>query len=126
MKYNDGVEMNENMRVVICPKCHNEDFGEPAFYCRICGQALYNECNGGDGNGAYEHKNPGNARFCEYCGAENRFFKDGLLVAWDKLTKGDDGNAIPSAFNSSSLSVNESKIAYNSFSADNDDGELPF
>lgn len=83
MKYNDGVQMNDNMRVVICPKCRNEEYGDDAKYCRICGQMLFNECRGGDYNGgAYEHRNPGNARFCELCGAETRFFQDGLLKPW--------------------------------------------
>ena len=87
MKYNDGVALDDNMRVTICPRCQNEEFSDDAMHCRICGLMLFNECEGGDNyNGAFEHRNPGNARFCEFCGARTRFFIDGLLKSWEELT----------------------------------------
>ena len=94
MKYTDGIAYDkETMRVLICPKCGNEEFGENAEYCRICGMDLYNRCEGepvfDPQNGRlirYEerHKNPSNARYCEVCGKPTLFLKLDLLKDFDK------------------------------------------
>lgn len=94
MKYNDGFAMDDDKRVLICPKCNNEEFDSEAKFCRICGSTLFNYCNGEDiidSFGQYRetirHKNGGNSRYCEKCGAETTFLKLGYLRPWDKVRK---------------------------------------
>ena len=45
MIYDDGVE-HEDMRVIECPRCENEEFSQDAGYCKICGLGAYNYCEG--------------------------------------------------------------------------------
>lgn len=89
MFYTDGVEIDENERVILCPKCKNEEFSAEAEFCRICGTGLYNKCEGEwDGfNNIYkgQHNNPGNARFCEICGKPTLFFQQGFLKDWEEV-----------------------------------------
>lgn len=87
MFYNDGVEIDENVRVILCPKCKNEEFSVKADFCRICGTGLYNKCEGewdSYNNCFDQHNNPGNARFCEICGKPTLFFKQGFLKKWEE------------------------------------------
>lgn len=86
MIYKDGYPMDSNLRVTACPLCRNEEFSDDAEFCRIYGTGLYNNCEGQriyDDFGNYEdfvvHKNPGNARFCEKCGAPIAFAKANFL-----------------------------------------------
>ena len=88
MLYNDGVKMDDNKRVLICPQCENEGFDKEAEFCKICGHLLFNYCTGGEyENGdfpvEYKHPNVGNARYCEFCGAKTTFLNSGVLKAWD-------------------------------------------
>lgn len=91
MYYNDGPEMDENMRITKCPRCSNEVFDEDADYCQICGLPLYNYCLGEpiyDDYGNIDdrgprHKNKGNARFCKYCGCETTYLDEGVLKKYN-------------------------------------------
>ncbi|HHV13961.1 MAG TPA: hypothetical protein GXX75_27215 [Clostridiales bacterium] len=92
MIYDDGFAMDVNLRVTQCPKCGNEQFSNEAEFCRICGVSLYNLCEGEDiydYNGKFdhheEHKNSGNARFCEKCGRPTYFFKEAFLLPYDDV-----------------------------------------
>lgn len=94
MKYTDGVDYDVNsMRVKICPRCQNEEFSEKAEFCRICGTDLFNRCEGepdyhplNDELMGYinQHVNPSNARFCETCGKPTIYFKNNILVDYEK------------------------------------------
>lgn len=46
MIYDDGVQVDENMRVVEFPRCENEVLSTNAGHCKICGLSLYNVCEG--------------------------------------------------------------------------------
>lgn len=90
MIYDDGVQVDGNMRVVGCPRCENEVFNTNAGHCKICGLSLYNSCEGEpefDYNrnqiDTIYHQNPGDARFCEFCGRPTTFNKAGILKPWD-------------------------------------------
>ena len=92
MIYDDGVELNEDMRVIECPRCENEEFSQDAVYCKICGLRAYNYCEGepeydlsGYQTDTIYHKNPSNARYCETCGQPTIFFKEGLLRPWEEV-----------------------------------------
>lgn len=92
MFYNDGFGMDENMRVKECPYCGNEEFSDKAEFCRICGTQLFNICEGEDifdYNGNYshheDHKNLGNARFCEVCGKPTFFYRRKLLKPFTEI-----------------------------------------
>lgn len=92
MIYNDGFPMDANLKVTQCPKCGNEQFSNEAEFCRICGASLYNLCEGEDiydYNGNFEHheehKNCGNARFCEKCGRPTSFFRETFLLPYDEV-----------------------------------------
>ena len=99
MKYEDGVPFDsETMRVMECPLCHNEEFGDNAKFCRICGTDLYNYCDGlvfeDDGNGSYvkdRHPNPSNARFCEICGRPTCFGEKGILCNYESYPNNNHG-----------------------------------
>lgn len=92
MIYNDGFPMDADLKVTQCPKCGNEQFSNDAEFCRICGVSLYNLCEGEaiyDYNGNFdhreEHKNCGNARYCEKCGRPTSFFKETFLLPYDEV-----------------------------------------
>ena len=82
MIYNDGYETDNNLRFVHCPRCGNEEYSQEARFCRICGLPVYNECEGiyDQDEGMYQiHRNPGNARYCEFCGQPTMLLKEKLL-----------------------------------------------
>jgi ribosomal protein L40E len=92
MIYDDGVEINENMQVRICPKCGNEQFSSNANYCRICGFSTYNWCEGriiyndfGNLEDIIRHENLGNSRFCEICGKPTLFLSEKILLPYDEV-----------------------------------------
>ena len=81
------VETDSNSRFLACPKCGNTRFSEHASYCRLCGMYLYNNCTREEENQGWLECgkiNPGDARYCEYCGAQTRLMELGLLMTWDE------------------------------------------
>ncbi|MBO5571073.1 MAG: hypothetical protein J6A79_19425 [Clostridia bacterium] len=127
MFYNDGFEMDENFRVKECPKCGNEEFSDEAGFCRICGTALFNACAGediydynGDFNHHEDHKNPGNARFCEICGKPTFFFSEKFLKPFTEIK-----HPSTERFLSRGIPVVTGSTAQ-LLSDPDDDGELPF
>lgn len=88
MIYRDGYETDKNLRFVSCPRCGNEEYSESAMYCRICGFHAYNECEGYYDNDLGEHvnhRNVGNARYCEFCGQPTMLFKEKLLKPYAEV-----------------------------------------
>jgi len=85
-----GFEVDENGKAIVCPRCGNEEIAEHATYCKICATTLINKCT----NVEYDERGvqiwgcgataDGNARYCIKCGAETTFFREGLLLPWDK------------------------------------------
>ena len=90
MMYN-GLKTNEGLRFIKCPVCGNNEFSSEAGFCKICGSALYNFCqdhydeNGYRVSNGCGRPNPGNARFCEYCGNPTLLFK--YLNHWEEENK---------------------------------------
>lgn len=125
MRYNDGFPMDANLRVIECPKCGNEEFNKDADYCRICGTTLYNVCDGEDifdYNGDFdhhdEHRNHGNARFCEKCGKPTAFFNAKFLRPYTEVKE---------EYVDQYLQENaDGFLDTSSQSSDEEDGELPF
>ncbi len=90
MIYNDGVELDKNMTVTICPRCENEQFVHNSNHCRICGLSARNTCEGyyDEMIEAYiVHNCSGNARFCEYCGKATIFYNESILKEWSEAKK---------------------------------------
>lgn len=81
MLYNEQIQMDENNRLTVCPRCDNQEFSKGAKYCRICGLPLYNYCT----EEGCETENPGNARFCEFCGAPTIFNTYGVLRPYNEI-----------------------------------------
>ena len=81
MLYNEQIQMDESMRLVVCPRCENEQFSKQAKYCRICGLPLYNYCT----DERCEVENPENARFCETCGAPTIFNTLNILRPYNEV-----------------------------------------
>jgi Zn-dependent peptidase ImmA (M78 family) len=81
------IPIGKNGRFAICPRCGNKAFSQKARFCRMCGLYLYNDCTNTSSSfvswcGA---NNPGDARYCEYCGAETELTRLGLLMTWEEL-----------------------------------------
>ncbi|NWO20627.1 hypothetical protein HW273_01730 [Oribacterium sp. oral taxon 102] len=102
MIYNDGYEVDENLKFVKCPKCGNEQYSDGARYCRICGFYVYNECEGdfdrdeyGNQGEYHIHRNLGNARFCEFCGQPTMLFKEKLLKPYTEVQTEEDEDSFP-------------------------------
>ena len=92
MIYNDGYEVDENLKFVKCPRCGNEQYSDGARYCRICGFYVYNECEGDFDRDEYGnqgefqiHRNMGNARYCEFSGQPTILFKEKLLKPYTEV-----------------------------------------
>lgn len=88
MIYRDGYETDNNLRFVSCPRCGNEEYSQNAQYCRICGFYAYNECEGYYDQEQCEHinhRNAGNARYCEFCGQPTMLLKEKLLKPYTEV-----------------------------------------
>lgn len=109
MFYNDGFQVNENGKAMICPRCKNEEIydDDDHDYCQICGTYLINECAATylETDTGFRHLQQscgrpvaGNARFCPNCGNVTTFFERGLLEPWEeaqkKLAEQDEGPGI--------------------------------
>lgn len=120
----DGIDLGNNLCVLECPKCKNEEFSKDCEFCRICGSRVYNKCEGEwDDRDQYliQHNNPGNARFCESCGKPTYFLKENFLKTWDKVQITEDGEDF--------LSLDEVAATSDEFEISNsatNDGDLPF
>lgn len=131
MIYKDGYTVDGNNRILECPNCHNEEFSGNASFCRICGQLLYNRCEGyRDYDGDFNfHENPGNARFCEICGRKTQYFIEGFLKPWGDV----NGNSNPGVGDSPTYrrenelpEPNPASEPQSFANLDDDDGDLPF
>lgn len=86
-----GIEVNENSKALICPKCTNEQIYDDGDYCKICGTYLINKCSNTEG---YQTINEfitpcgelvdGNARYCHRCGEKTTFYNYGFLSDWEQ------------------------------------------
>ena len=80
--------MDENARLLECPRCQNEEFSVGAKFCRICGLPLYNRCT----DDMCKAVNPANARFCEFCGAPTLFNVMDVLRPYDQQDSEEDND----------------------------------
>ena len=89
------LEQDANGRVLVCPKCHNEQPYSEGEYCIICGSVLVNRCANTDmhdDDGSWYTSPacgnnvalPGNARYCPYCGNETTYLQNKFLAPHDK------------------------------------------
>lgn len=82
-----GVKTNESLMFLKCPVCGNDQFSHEAEFCRVCGSAIYNFCKDHYDETGYKKSNgcgrpnPGNARFCEYCGNPTLLYE--YLSKWE-------------------------------------------
>lgn len=82
------IETDENNRYLECPRCGNNVFSKGANYCKICGLYLYNDCSNIQPNIIDNYcgkTNPGDARYCEYCGSPTSLMNLGLLMSWEEI-----------------------------------------
>ena len=80
MIYKNKVELDENKKAKICPRCGNEEILEGS-YCKICGLELFNRCSNFDENnwsGCGEVCD-GNARYCHKCGATTTYYNLNII-----------------------------------------------
>lgn len=84
LKY-DGILVDTNGKAIECPICENtETFGK-GKYCQICGHIIVNECSEGHPANAFyldDYPLNGYARYCDECGAESTFYKEGYLEGY--------------------------------------------
>ena len=89
-KYRHGVlavpyaraETDRLGRVLRCPKCGAEDFGEYDLNCPGCGTPLRNLCD--EITHSCNHVNSPGARCCELCGLPTLYGNLGLLPPWQE------------------------------------------
>ena len=77
-------------RFTVCPRCGNNRFSDQASFCRICGLYLYNNCTHEEENQSWYpcgKINSGDARYCEFCGAQTRLMELGLLMTWEEVVQ---------------------------------------
>ena len=72
-----GYEVNGQGQLIQCIRCQNEEIEESAYYCKICGASVVNECSNCGQPFA------SNARYCSLCGCDTTFYEQGLLSAWN-------------------------------------------
>lgn len=97
MKQYPGVPIDENKKVLECPRCGNTEIVSDGDYCPICGTYLFNFCvdtqkiqEGYDYTEKACEKGrrlPSNYRFCPYCGNETYFYQEDLLPSWNASEK---------------------------------------
>lgn len=88
------VQIDENGRFSLCPRCGNDDISEEATYCKMCGFYLFNKCIN---DSAYNDSmvnfdygqycgaiNDGDARYCEHCGSPTILTRAGLVTTWEE------------------------------------------
>ncbi|MBR4948498.1 MAG: hypothetical protein IKZ29_08070 [Clostridiales bacterium] len=97
MLYNDGFPVDDNLQFIKCPNCDNEEFSLNSKHCKICGFDVFNYCLGyrvEDENGIFcgieQHKNTGNARYCETCGEKTILFNAKLLRPYTEFLNNSD------------------------------------
>lgn len=86
-----NIEVRENGKAVVCPVCKNKATDIVGDYCQICGTMITNRCSvkpdDFDAFGIYDCPGgeglPGNARYCNHCGAPSTFLLNNLLKSWD-------------------------------------------
>ncbi len=81
MIFNDGVRVDKQGFLLICPKCGNEEFSRGTQQCSVCGTSRRNLCMPKDKQ-KVPHVNAANARYCELCGAETILYHYGTLKTW--------------------------------------------
>jgi ribosomal protein L37E len=89
LKKHPFVQVDQKKRFLVCPRCGNKNFSDDANYCKMCGLYLYNSCTRteveSDSPSECGMINPGDARYCEYCGSPTRLLELGLLMTWEEL-----------------------------------------
>ena len=74
-----GYKVAEKGQLMQCIRCQNEEIEESAYYCKICGASVVNECS----NQNCRQSSDSNARYCISCGCDTTFYEQGLLPAWN-------------------------------------------
>lgn len=82
MKYT-VIELDDNLKAKVCPRCDNEEIVQDGDFCKICGIDLTNKCTDKHPEINCGNKLPGNARFCPYCGSPSSFYVAGILPDWE-------------------------------------------
>lgn len=81
MNYNKIPLHESTSKALICPQCGNDRTDLVGSYCQVCGVMLVNRCSDSNSCGKLL---AGDARYCNFCGAESTFFNQGFLIAWNE------------------------------------------
>ncbi len=77
------IEMDDNNKPLLCPRCYNEQLPNIGGFCQICGLSFYNNCSRYSPEDYYSCNNgyhlDGDARYCPYCGSETTYMQQGIL-----------------------------------------------
>lgn len=86
------IDINSKYKAVTCPVCGNKNTDISGDYCQICGTMIKNKCSA-EPDYFYTSKTndcigrkglPGNARYCDRCGAPSTFLLNKLLPFWNE------------------------------------------
>lgn len=76
----NGLELNKDMKLGVCPRCLNSNIPEHEDNCNTCGQYLYNDCINEYCDTA---KLSGKTRRCPKCSSITTFVHSGILKDWE-------------------------------------------
>lgn len=80
------IEMDDNNKPLLCPRCNNEQLPDNGEYCQICGLQIYNVCldraNNFNSTCSYDGYLDGDARYCPYCGTQTTYLQQGILKSY--------------------------------------------
>ena len=78
MKY-AGIQVDQQGKALICPRCNNEELNTSGQFCKICGTNVINECAIVYNNRGFIEEDScgnrldGNAEYCSHCGNPSTF-----------------------------------------------------
>lgn len=76
--YPNEIKMDQYKRALECPCCHSDLRHITGDRCPLCRTSIFNLCTG-NFDGSCNHANPGNFRYCEFCGKETDYFRRRIL-----------------------------------------------
>lgn len=83
MMIHDAIATDHSGKAIECPICNTEDIGSGPS-CNNCGCYITNRCSNSTGFSSCAKILDGDARYCDECGYESDFHRQGILSTWKR------------------------------------------